>query len=291
MARREQLQEWIACFVKRLDYRQNGRGTYDWRFQVQRYDPLIPEHKTVKRAAGVLLAEADDAGVLADLLALLKEQPKDCFETLNNEPMIVLRRSKLSNDCCETLEPMLNDCFATLQGLPEDCFETLLKTLKSFKDSDQEKDTFTNRDTSSHQDDHDTDSEVEAVQNGQWSLERLLEKVSPKRRNMLLDQGTSVIPFLSWILYGAANAMIQDPLGLAVSKLTDQPGVGAGGAFERLAKLPPGQLIQLVRLERSMRYPSNRDWRIAMKTIHAERVLLLSDLLGLHEVGEEGAME
>lgn len=290
MARREQLQDWIACFVKRSDYRQNGRGAYDWHFQVQRYDSLIPEHETVKRAAVELLAAADKAGVLTDLLALQKELTKDCFETLKHEPMIVLRRSNLSNDCCETLEPILNDCFATLQGLPEDCFETLLKTLKSFKDSDQEKDTFTNRDISIHQDDHDVDSGVEVVQNGRWSLEILLEKVSPKRRNTLLDQENSAVPFLSWILYGAANAMIQDPLGLAVSKLTDQPGVGAGGAFDRLAKLPPGQLIQLVQLEQSMRYPSTRDWRMAMKHIRTERVLLLSDLLGLPSVGEEEAM-
>ncbi len=61
--------------------------------------------------------------------------------------------------------------------------------------------------------------------------------------------------------------------------------------FERRAKLPPEQLIQLVRLEQSMRYPSSRDWRMAMKNIQAERVLLLSDLLGLPTVGEEEAME
>ena len=287
MARREQLQERIAFFVKRLDYRQNGRGSYDWHFQVQRYDQLIPEHETVKQTAGELLAAADEASVLAGLMILLKDLPKDCFETLKNEPMIVLRRSNLSNDCCETLAPMLNDCFATLKDLPEDCFETLLKTLKSFKDSDQEKDTFTNRVTSIHQDGHETNVGVEAVQNGQWSLERLLEKVGSKRRKTLLDQENSAVSFLSWILYGVANAMIQDPLGLAVSKLTDQPGAGAGGAFDRLAKLSPERLIQLVRLEQSMRYPSNCDWRMAMKNIHAERVLLLSDLLGLPSVSEE----
>ena len=32
-------------------------------------------------------------------------------------------------------------------------------------------------------------------------------------------------------------------------------------------------------MERSMRYPSNRDWRLVMKSIHRERIILLSDLL------------
>jgi len=57
--------------------------------------------------------------------------------------------------------------------------------------------------------------------------------------------------------------------------------VSAGGSFDRLAKLPPQQLIQLIQMERLMQYPSNRDWRLAMKSIQRERMILLSDLLGL----------
>ena len=131
---------------------------------------------------------------------------------------------------------------------------------------------------------------MEAVQQGAWNLERLLEKINPKRRKTLLEQEKNAVPFLSWILYGVANPSIQDPLGLAVSKLSDQPGMSAGGAFDRLANLPPEQLAQLVQMERSMRYPSNRDWRLAMKSIPVKQMVLLSDLLDIQVEEEEERM-
>ena len=125
------------------------------------------------------------------------------------------------------------------------------------------------------------------IQHEQWRLGKLLEKVSVKKQQALLEQEKSAIPFLSWVLYGIANLSIQDPVGLAVSKLSEQPGLKAGGAFDRLAGLPPENLIQLIQMELAMRYPSNRDWRLVMKSIHRERVILLSDLLDLPVEEEE----
>jgi hypothetical protein len=174
--------------------------------------------------------------------------------------------------------------------MPDDCFETLLKTLKGFKDSQKEKDSITIQDTQKIGCTAVNQMGVGTVQQGAWNLERLLEKVSPKRRITLLEQEKRAVPVLSWILYGVANSSIQDPLGLAVSKLSDQPGMSAGGAFDRLANLPPEQLVQLVQMERSMRYPSNRDWRLVMKSIPVERVVLLSDLLGIQVEEEEARM-
>jgi hypothetical protein len=291
MARRELLQKHIACFVERLDYRSISQEGYDWHFRVQRYDPLSPEHETVKQAAFRLLSAVENARMLDDLLSLFSDLPNDCFETLKNEPMIVLRRSKLSNDCCETLAPILKDCFETLMDLPDDCFETLLKTLKGFKDSRKERDSITNPDSSKPEGCPNHQEGVGAVQQGEWNLERLLARVNAKRRQVLISQEKSAVPFLSWILYGAANPSIQDPLGLAVSKLMDQSGMNAGGAFLRLANLAPEQLIQLIRMEMSMQNPSNRDWRLAMKSIHRERMILLSDLLGIPIEEGEGMMQ
>ena len=94
MARRELLQKSIACFVKRLDYRTNSRGSYDWHFQVQRYDPLLPEHEIVKRAAYQLLTAAEEVGVLEELISLVDKLPNDCIET----------SQKRTNDCFETLK-------------------------------------------------------------------------------------------------------------------------------------------------------------------------------------------
>jgi hypothetical protein len=185
---------------------------------------------------------------------------------------------------------MIKDCFETLQSLPKDCFETLLKTLKSFKDSRREKDSFTPQNTAKSASCLDNQAGVGVVQHGQWDLGKLLERVSAKKRQALFEQEKSAVPYISWVFYGIANPAIQDPIGLAVSKLCDQPGLKAGGAFDRLASLPPEQLLQLIQMELAMRYPSNRDWRAMMKSIHHERVILLSDLFGLPTMQGEGLM-
>ena len=100
-ARRQRLQERIAAFVQRSDYRSNG-GAYDWCFQVQRMDPLTPEDEQIKQAAFDLLLSADDADILGELYSFLDQPMNDCFETLKREGMIVLRLSKTANDCSET---------------------------------------------------------------------------------------------------------------------------------------------------------------------------------------------
>ena len=145
--RREHLQELLSLFVERLDFRQNGREAFDWHFKVQRSDPLLPEHEVIKHVATQLFTAADHAGVMEELDIFLEWLPNDCFETLKNDPMLVLRLSKISNDCTETLNSIFNDCFETVKDLPNACFETLLKTLKSFKDSLKEKDTSISQDS------------------------------------------------------------------------------------------------------------------------------------------------
>ena len=100
-ARRQRIQELVASFVERTEYRPTS-AEYDWHFKVQRMDPLLPEHEQIKRAAFDLLVSAEDEGVVAELFRFLDKLPNDCFETLKNERMIVLRLSKLPNDCSET---------------------------------------------------------------------------------------------------------------------------------------------------------------------------------------------
>ncbi len=125
-ARRQRIQELIAAFVQRGDYRSNG-GAYDWCFQVQRMDPLTPDHEQIKQAAFDLLLSADDAGILGELYSFLGQPANDCFETVKSDEMIVLRLSKTANDCSETLKIVLNDWIETVKTLPNDCFENFFK--------------------------------------------------------------------------------------------------------------------------------------------------------------------
>ena len=94
ISRRQRLQEAIALFVTRTDFRTAGNGSYDWHFKVQRMDPLLPEHELVKRAAASLLATAEDQGILPELYMFLEWLPNDCFETSQEG----------SNACSETVK-------------------------------------------------------------------------------------------------------------------------------------------------------------------------------------------
>ena len=279
-ARRQRLQERIATFVQRSDYRSNG-GAYDWCFQVQRMDPLTPEDEQIKQAAFDLLVSADDADVLDELYSFLDQQPNDCFETVKSDGMVVLRLSKSANDCSETLKTVLNDWFETVKALPNDCFETLLKILKSFKDSQIQKDTPTNQDSFAFSD-HFTGQVGEGkAKETIWNFNELLRRVNSRSRSALLAQEKSPKAFVSWILYGVANTGVQNPLSLAVARLCDQPGMSAGGAFDRLAGNSLAVFTRKYRESLTWQGNADPDWQLAFKGIDRDRLALLPDLLNL----------
>jgi hypothetical protein len=266
--------------VKRIEYRSSG-GDYDWLFKVQRMDPLLPEHEQIKQAVFNLLISVEDAEVLEEFYCYLDEMPNDWRETLKNDPMIVLRLSKCANDCSETLKTVLNDWIETVKDLPNDCFETLLKILKSFKDSQKEKDSSSNQNSSGFRKSLPNLVEDGTDQNRIWEVDHLLRRVNPRVREALIAQEQSSIPLVSWILYGVSNATIQNPLSLAISQLTDQPGVTAGGAYDRLASFSPAVFNQKFRESLTLQGNSDRDWRTVFKGIDRERLMLLADLLDL----------
>jgi hypothetical protein len=279
MSRRQRLQEAIAFFATRTDYRVSGNGSYDWHFKVQCMDPLLPEHELVKRAAVSLLVTAEDQDVLPQLYMFLEWLPNTCFETLKKDPMLVLRLSKIDNACLETLATILNDCFETVKDLPNGCFETLLKILKIYKDSQKEKESSTTQDSASFKQRLPHEVAGGACQKGSWSLEKILARVNPKIREQLLRQEQNPIPFISWILYGAANNTIKDPIGLGIAKLKEQPGLTAGGPFDRLARLPLEAFCQHLHSAFTWQGTTDRDWQAAFRGIEHERLKLLADIL------------
>jgi hypothetical protein len=281
VTRRERIQELLGMFVQRLEFRQNGREAFNWHFKVQRSDSLIPEHETIKHAAVELLARADDEEVLGDLYDFLDWLPNDCFETLKKDPMIVLRLSKISNDCLETLGSILNDCFETVKPLSNDCFETLLKILKGFKDSYKAVNTSSTQDSLNLENSSQDRLVVGVSENGKWCLEKILTRANPEIRKTILECEKSPIPFVSWILYGAASSNIQNPLSLAISKIKEQPGQDAGGAFERLARLEPAALANNLRLELTLRSPSGKDWQSVFHGVSHDRLRLLADIFDI----------
>jgi hypothetical protein len=282
LSRRQRLQDLLSLFVERTDHRINSEGNYGWKFKVQRVDPLTSQHQTIQQATSSLFAKAENQDVLAELDSWISYLDNDCCETVKTEPMVVLRLSDLTNDCSETLKSILNDCLETLDLQANDCFETLLKILKSFKDSLKDKDTSSTQDSSISQ--SDLASQAVAVVTdlkGNWSLDKLLARADKKNRFVLIEQEKSAIPFVSWLIHGASQPGIQNPYSLAIAKLKEAPGISAGGASDRLAAIPPRELVRLIEHSFSFYSPSDRNWRMLFAEAKRDRIRLLADSLGL----------
>jgi len=282
LSRRQRLQDLLSLFVERTDHRINSEGNYGWKFKVQRVDPLTSQHQTIQQATSSLFAKAENQNVLAELDSWISYLDNDCFETLKQEPMVVLRLSDLTNDCSETLKSILNDCLETLDLQANDCFETLLKILKSFKDSLKDKDTSSTQDSSISQNDPSSQSvAVVTDSEGNWSLDKLLARADKKNRSVLIEQEKSAIPFVSWLIHGASQSSIQNPYSLAIAKLKENPGISAGGASDRLAAIPPRELVRLIEHSFSFYSPPDRNWRMLFAEAKRDRIRLLADSLGL----------
>lgn len=288
-SRRKQFQDLLELFVERTDHRTNAEGSYDWKFKVQRVDPLTPQHQAIQQAASSLFAKVQNQDVLAEFDSWISYLVNDCFETVKTEPMVVLRLSDLIKDCSETLKGILNDCLGTLDLQSNDCFETLLKILKSFKDSQKNKDTSSTQDSSISQSKSASQSlAVVTDSKGNWSLDKLLARADKKNRSILIEQEKSAIPFVSWLIYGVSQSSIQNPYSLAIAKLKESPGIGAGGASDRLAAIAPRDLVRLIEQSFTFYSPSDRNWQMLFAEVKRDRMRLLADSLGLVlEIKEE----
>jgi hypothetical protein len=84
-----------------------------------------------------------------------------------------------------------------------------------------------------------------------WNLRKIFiqARVHPKVTKDLLAKNASVHAFVSWLLYACSPAGegIKNPLAYALASLREDPARGPGGAYDRLAALPPAELIRLVR--------------------------------------------
>jgi len=96
------------------------------------------------------------------------------------------------------------------------------------------------------------------------------------------------LPFVSWIIHGASQLNIQNPYSLAIARLKENPGVGSGGASERLAALQPRDLTRLIEQSFTFYSPSDQNWRLLFAEAKRDRIRLLADALGLVLDIEEG---
>lgn len=78
-----------------------------------------------------------------------------------------------------------------------------------------------------------------------WVLDRILiqNKVHPKVQKAI--RGGDAKALISWILYGVSFGA-RKPLSYALSRFAEDPLSGAGDDFDRLAALPPAQLVGMI---------------------------------------------
>ncbi len=126
---------------------------------------------------------------------------------------------------------------------------------------------------------------IKAVVAGEWKLSALLShnRINLKNQELLLGKGVTAQTFISWLLYAASQggSSIRDPAGHAVSRLTQDPVRGAGGAYDRLAALPAHELANLMIREISGENPWKTDWRTVMEGASRTRLRALADQLGI----------
>jgi len=131
-----------------------------------------------------------------------------------------------------------------------------------------------------------------------WVLRKILiqSRVHPKVSKDLLSKHASAQAFVSWLLYACSPAGegIQSPLAYVLASLRDCPDRGPGGAYDRLAALPPTDLVRLIRwsVKRAARTydlqptaSGNDVWDKTMG-ISDRAALLLAILLGEDEAPE-----
>jgi hypothetical protein len=124
-----------------------------------------------------------------------------------------------------------------------------------------------------------------------WVLRKLLVQnhAHPKVTKELLSRNASVTAFVSWLLYAtsASGIGIKDPFAYAITSLREDPSSGAGEVYDRLAAMPPAELIALIdnspkdRLELARRGGSGNDeWDNTMGLANPDLKILRKILLG-----------
>jgi len=83
-----------------------------------------------------------------------------------------------------------------------------------------------------------------------WDLKTILAAncQDANLRKNILDCGGTPQALISWLLYtfSRQGSGLHPGINYALSKLKENPETGAGGAFDRLAALPPAELVRLI---------------------------------------------
>ena len=115
-----------------------------------------------------------------------------------------------------------------------------------------------------------------------WDFNKILElnRVKPDLRSAFTNS-CDPRSFVSWILYafGPEGRGINDATALAVARLAQKPGEGAGGAYDHLAEQPPRELYNMIQQAIRGGYVDNYHFQRAFSKLRPEALQELSERL------------
>ncbi|MHC1732950.1 MAG: DnaA N-terminal domain-containing protein [Bacteroidales bacterium] len=117
-----------------------------------------------------------------------------------------------------------------------------------------------------------------------YNTESILSEnnANPKIVKLLVSKKNPSTLLVAWILYGISNANINDPLALAISKVTEDATVSPGAPYEYLAALAPSTLqsqIQDFIRNGSSKFSSDQTWKNFSSRLKSERLIQLANIL------------
>ena len=289
-------------------------GHYAFSLRVEiKNDPLTPYDRAARTWVQKTLAACDDEGVLEHFLAWTKSDAlrllanNDGAGTLgdsnNNDVWGILgaaseayraritskmtagESASLDDDGWGILEGIFNDgagILAAVEMTAGELFKRLLRLNTFFESIPFQKETTAQAGSG-------TNGGV-VVASGQgiaaWDLVTLCKRNGGlnRFREQIISAETSPVPFVSWLLYAHSfkGRGIQDPIGWALTRLKEQPGTPAEGAYARLAGLPPEQIARMLHrhIEAGM-VTGNGDWAAAFRDTPLPRLRQLAEVLGV----------
>jgi hypothetical protein len=115
-----------------------------------------------------------------------------------------------------------------------------------------------------------------------WDFNKILElnRVKPDLRSTFTDS-CDPRSFVSWILYayGPEGQGVNDATALAVARLSQKPGEGAGGAYDHLAEQAPQELYNMLQQAIRGGYVDNYHFQRAFSKLRSEALQELSERL------------
>lgn len=274
LARRNLLEQ----FVQRSEYLE-GDGFLAWRFKVNLTEPLAAEDQAEYDQVLDLLGNYLESGDRQEIERLIADLDEGAIATHEGAFATSAQDTKARLQHAKARLQHADGAIATSRRRDCNALNTLKHLLNHLKHLEVLSTSTTGEKSAAGV--SGAAQAAPVVVGEAWDLGCLLEhnrSINAQTRQALRQSQASAPAFVSWLLYAASpsGVSIRQPALFAASQLRQDPQRGAGEAYDRLAKLPPPRLLELLNAAISNPYQaSHPDWRQTMSETNSKRLLAL----------------